>query len=106
MSKATETQGVKNTEDTKVTQEVKKSAEKTTQEPVVYVGPKIAGVKRNTTYIKGIPKVAEDIIKEIPLIKKLFVKVSEIAEAKKQLSQENSALSIVYRKVEEQQKGQ
>ena len=29
-------------------------------------------------------------------------KVSEIAEAKKQLSQENSALSIIYRKIEEQ----
>ena len=84
-----------------------KAAQTNTQvEPVVYVGPKIAGLRRNTAYTKGIPKAAEDAIKEIPLLKKLFVKVSEIAEAKKQLAQENSALSIVYRKVEEQQKEQ
>lgn len=94
----------------KTTEEVKKEkvaeATKVTQpaqvEPVVYVGPKIAGLKKNTTYIKGIPKSAEDIIKEKPLIKNLFIKVSEIAEAKKQLADENSALSIIYRKVEEQ----
>ena len=81
-------------------------AQETVQEPVVYVGPKVAGLKRNTTYIKGIPKAADEAIKENPLIKKMFVKVSEIAEAKKQLSQENSALSIVYRKIEEQLKKQ
>ena len=74
----------------KETQETKKEAAvkttKTTQVPqgpVVYVG--------------------HEIIKEKPAIKKLFVKVSEVADAKKQLSQENSALSIIYRKVAEEQ---
>lgn len=100
MSKVEETKKEKVVEAAKVTQAVKE----TTQEPVVYVGPKIEGLKQNTTYIKGIPKVAEDIIKEKPLVKKLFVKVSEVAQAKKQLSQENSALSVVYRKLEQQMK--
>lgn len=94
----------------KETQETKKEAvvktAKTTQVsqgPVVYIGPKIGGLKKNTTYVKGIPKAADEIIKEKPAIKKLFVKVSEVADAKKQLSQENSALSIIYRKVAEEQ---
>lgn len=86
--------------------EVATKATQTVCEPVVYVGPKITGLKVNTTYTKGIPKAADDAIKENPLIKKMFVKVSEIAEAKKQLSQENSALSIIYRKIEEQLKKQ
>ena len=103
MSKETqETKKEKVVETAKVAQ----ATQETVQEPVVYVGPKVAGLKVNTTYIKGIPKAADDAIKENPLLKKMFVKVSEIAEAKKQLSQENSALSIVYRKIEEQMKKQ
>jgi len=107
MSKAVETQETKTTKGNKETVKSNKETTKgntetkTTLEAVVYVGPAMKGLKTNTTYARGIPKIAEELIETNPAIKKMFVKVSEVAEAKRQLANKNSALSIIYKKISE-----
>lgn len=70
-------------------------------EHVVYIGPSVKGkLKNGTAYTRGIPKILEKMIQKEPAMKKMFVPISEIAEAQKQISDENSALNIIYKKIE------
>ncbi|MBQ9699492.1 MAG: hypothetical protein IJV71_02620 [Lachnospiraceae bacterium] len=78
------------------TKEVKKPAV-----PVMYVGPNIANVVQKSTVFKdGVyTEALNAFIQEHPYIKKLLVPIDSLAEARKELSIEKSALSVIYNKV-------
>lgn len=68
-------------------------------EPVVYIGPDYPGkLRKNTTYLNGMPAIAKEIAKKNSVIEKLFVPVSKVADAKQQINVKNSALYIMYQK--------
>ena len=68
---------------------------------VMYVGPSIANVVQSSTVFKGgiFPREVDKYVESKPYIKKLFVPVSELSKAMKELNNDKSALSIIYNKV-------
>ena len=65
---------------------------------VVYIGPSINSVLRyGTTYLGGLPEVAERAIKQFPPMRKLFVPVEGLLEATKDLNKEKSAMRSIYK---------
>ena len=68
---------------------------------VVYIGPTIKGkLKKDTVFATGIPRIGKEVIEKNPAMKALFVPLDNVAEAKKQVETENSALNIMYKKAE------
>lgn len=68
---------------------------------VVYIGPTIKHkLKKNTVFANGIPEIGKEIEKDIPAIKSLFVPLKDIADAKKEVDTKDSALNLIYKKVE------
>lgn len=87
--------------------EVKKTAEKkkniqNTEESVMYVGPSIVNMVQTSTVFKDgkLPEVLQKLLEDEPYMKKLFVPLSSLTEAIKELGREKSALSVIYTKVE------
>lgn len=76
-----------------VKEEVKK------EEPVIYIGPTIPNRIKQYTVYKGVPASVEELKKEIPELKHLFVNVSKLNESKAKLSDETSYLSVIYNTV-------
>lgn len=69
-------------------------------EVFVYVGPSIRGVIQNGTIYYG-PKESVfeslcDAIKKYPMISKLVVRDTEVAEAREKITNRNNLLSIAY----------
>ena len=67
-------------------------------ESVVYVGPDIPGSKQYTVFINGLPDALKEKIKEHPFCNSFVVPVGKLAQANAELAQEESALSILFRK--------
>ena len=67
-------------------------------EIVVYIGPDIPGAKQYTTYNAGLPDALKEKIKEHPFFNSFVVPVGKLAQANAELAQEESALSILFRK--------
>ncbi|MGN0706579.1 MAG: hypothetical protein ACI4JC_01085 [Faecalibacterium sp.] len=74
---------------------------------LVYIGPTIPGVAYNgTAYTDGLPDAFEEIIKEIPALRRLLVHPSELPKCLEQVRLKNSRLHLFYEIVQEQvQKG-
>lgn len=69
----------------------------------VYVGPSIRGVIQNGSIYRGSREsVAEFLgpaIEKFPMIKRLVVRDTEIAEAREKINHGNNSLSIAYREL-------
>ncbi len=77
------------------------------KENVTYVGPTIIGVVKNGVVFKDgiLPAKTQECVSKVPMMKKLFVPQSKIVEATKELREKQSALSSIYRAVNEKFKG-
>lgn len=68
---------------------------------VAYMGPTIKGVAVNgTVYTNGIPAELEEKIKEVPAIRGLMIKVTNLASAGVAIQTEGTALNNLYKTVE------
>ena len=59
----------------------------------IYIGPSIApiGLKQNTLYLSDeMPEALQKIASNKPVVKALFLEVSDLAEAKKRLNKKGS----------------
>lgn len=97
---------------TKTQKEVKASIEesstpvKEVKSLVMYIGPNIPGVVvAHTVFNNGIPSLLEDEIKKVPAIKSLLIETNKIIDAKRDLADKYSALSICYKTVANYVKG-
>ena len=73
------------------------------KENTMYMGPSISGAIQHATVFKeGIltPK-AEECVKKFPALEKLFVPISRINAAAKELNEKHSVLRTIYDKVSE-----
>lgn len=93
----TNTQDAVSTEATEAVAAAKAEPE-AVPENVVYLGPTIKGVaKYSTCYERGVlPQKVQDCIRELPMMKRLFVPVSGIVAATKELSKGQSVLNTIY----------
>lgn len=73
----------------------------------VYCGPEIPGVaKQYTVYSDGLPESLEQMAKKIPAIRALIVPVKDLAETRKELQRQGSAMHNIFIKAkEEMEKG-
>lgn len=79
-----------------------KDAEKKT---MIYLGPTILGVITENNIFKGdLPEKIQNAVKEIPVMKSLFVPIENLISAKKELKESHSAKSICYNKMLEYKK--
>lgn len=81
-----------------------KTAQKQTEdkgfETVMYLGPEIGGVvEYGKIFSNGFPEGLKRKMKEMPVIKNLFVPVDQLAEAMVYLKDEKSALYACYERV-------
>lgn len=83
-------------------------SKETKQEPkikkavdLMYLGPTIVGVARHSTVFKDgrLPAKAQACINELPMMAKLFVPLSDMPEAIKELNKDQSVLRTVYSQV-------
>ena len=90
--------------------EIKEATETTVKTPVVekkkqgnlmYLGPTITGVVRHSTVFKEgiLPKKVKECIEQLPMMEKLFVPLSEIPKATKELRKEQSVLGTIYTQI-------
>ena len=87
---------------------VKQEAPKAAKGPVIYVGPSIVGVAtKGTVYKNGLTPQISKAVEELPALKTLLVEIGKITQARKDLKNKESAVSICYAKAEEyaQKKG-
>lgn len=72
--------------------------EKKKQENLMYLGPTITGVVRHSTIFKEgiLPKKVTECVEQFPMMKKLFVPLSEMPKAVKELKKEQSVLGTIY----------
>lgn len=70
-------------------------------ENIMYVGPTITGIVRYSTVFKGgiLPAKVSACIEQMPIMKNLFVPLSKLAEANKELSKDQSALKTISARV-------
>ena len=70
------------------------------KENIMYIGPTIPGtLRKSTVYSEGkLPVKAEQMVRDYPPMKKLFVKLDKAADAIAQLDKQ-SALSSIYAQV-------
>ena len=79
----------------------KKTTIRGQQEPVCYIGPSFPGIiQKNTTFLGGLPKKAEELMEQEPYMRELLVPVSALAEKRKQLK-ESGELNLIYEKLKE-----
>ena len=80
----------------------KQEAPKTVKEPVIYIGPSIVGVAtKGTVYKNGLTPQMDRAVKELPALNTLLVEIGKITQARKDLKNKESAVSICYVKAEE-----
>lgn len=80
----------------------KQEAPKTAKEPVIYIGPSIVGVAtKGTVYKNGLTPQMDRAVKELPALNTLLVEIGKITQARKDLKNKESAVSICYVKAEE-----
>lgn len=72
----------------------------TKEQTVMYIGPSIPNVVQASTVFKDgvLPETLKKCVEEKPYMKKLFVPLTELPTAMKELNS-NSALSSIYRMV-------
>lgn len=71
------------------------------QEIVMYIGPDIPGAKQNTVFNNGLPDALKEKVKEHPVFRSLVVPVEKLAQARVELENRGSALSVLYQKAQE-----
>lgn len=77
---------------------VKQAAGKT----VMYLGPSLAGVAATgTVYNNGLTPQMQAAAEELPALNTLLVEIGGIVQARHDLRDKNSGISICYRKAEE-----
>ena len=80
----------------------KQEAPKTVKEPVIYIGPSIVGVAtKGTVYKNGLTPQMGKAVEELPALNTLLVEIGKITQARKNLKNKESAVSICYAKAEE-----
>lgn len=80
----------------------KQETPKTAKEPVIYIGPSIVGVAtKGTVYKNGLTPQMEKAVEELPALNTLLVEIGKITQARKNLKNKESAVSICYAKAEE-----
>lgn len=73
---------------------------------VMYLGPSITGVAATgTVYNNGLTSQMQAATKEMPALNTLLVEIGGIVQARHDLRDKNSGISICYRKVEEYAEG-
>lgn len=82
--------------------EKQKTDQEKKQETVIYIGPAIIGVAMSgTVYNNGLPKPLEEAMKELPALKRLLVEPKSAGQAKKELKNPQSAVSVCYKNAAE-----
>lgn len=77
-----------------------KNSKTGTPETVMYIGPLIRGVASpNSIYKNGIPPALKKKVDEMPIIKAFIVPISDLAGAKKDITDETTALGSQYKKL-------
>lgn len=80
----------------------KQEAPKTAKEPVIYIGPSIVGIAtKGTVYKNGLTPQMDRAVKELSALNTLLVEIGKITQARKDLKNKESAVSICYAKAEE-----
>lgn len=81
----------------------KKAAVKQETETSMYMGPTIRGCVIHGTLFKDgkLPEMVSKKIQNIPVLQSLFIPVSKLGEARKELSNSKSEISICYEKAVE-----
>ena len=89
----------KEVKETAVKATTRKTVTNTKRETVMY-GPTVRGVVITGTLFKDgkLPALAEKRTEEMPVLQSLFVPVSKLAEAQKELKDSKSAMAICYSK--------
>lgn len=73
------------------------------QEPVVYVGPTVQNiVVANTVFNNGITEVLKNKCDTLPTLATMIVPLSEYSQVLAELRSPTSALSLLYKKIEEE----
>lgn len=67
-------------------------------EDVMYLGPTIVGVVRHSTVFKEgvLPEKAQECVKQLPMMERLFVPIRNIPEAVKEINKNQSVLRTIY----------
>lgn len=79
-----------------------KQETKTVKGPLIYIGPSIVGVTtKGTVYKNGLTPQMSRAVEELPALNTLLVEIGRIAQARKDLKNKESAVSICYAKAEE-----
>jgi hypothetical protein len=93
----------KELKETAVKATTKRTVTNTKRETVMYIGPTVRGVVINGTLFKDgkLPALVEKRTEEMPVLQSLFVPVSKLAEAQKELKDSKSAMAICYSKAVE-----
>ena len=81
----------------------KRTVTNTKRETVMYIGPTVRGVVINGTLFKDgkLPVLVKKRTEEMPVLQSLFVPVSKLAEAQRELKDSTSAMAICYAKAVE-----
>ena len=69
--------------------------------PLVYIGPNTKKLPQYAVYSNGLPKEAQEYIKQCPALAALFVPVSKLHEVQANIQDSASAESIFYAKAKE-----
>ena len=79
------------------TTEEKKTVEK---EPVMYMGPDVkfkgSYIMNGTTFTNGLPNALEEFKKEVPVVSRLIVPISKLAETGAEIAKSGSVLNKLY----------
>ena len=65
---------------------------------LIYIGPAIAGIVRNSTAFKNgiLPKELQKCVAEFPMMERLFVEIDKLPDAVRELKNKQSVLGVVY----------
>lgn len=86
--------------------EKKGTAKQAAGKTVMYLGPSITGVAATgTVYNNGLTPQMQAAAEELPALNTLLVEIGGIVQARHDLRDKNSGISICYRKAEEYAEG-
>lgn len=69
---------------------------------VVYIGPTLPGIaEKNRIYLGRLPTQAREMARQNLYFKRLFVPVSRLIEARKELASRGSVLAVAYARIQE-----
>ena len=86
--------------------EKKGTAKQAAGKTVMYLGPSITGVAATgTVYNNGLTPQMQAAAEELPALNTLLVEIGGIVQARHDLRDKNSGVSICYRKAEEYAEG-